>query len=176
MPIMRQIQKPQEGEYDPYAIMYINLLPDDGLVLQHLADNFDLVKSAVTPLSDDQLSTAHQAGEWTIKEILVHIIDDERIFAYRALRAARADQTPLPGFEQDDYIVPSQANERSLDSILEEYEALRMATITMFKHFPEDAFMRTITANNHPVTVRALLYHLAGHELHHLQSIQENYL
>jgi len=173
---MRHIQKPLEGEYDPYTIMYIKLVPDDGLVLQNLVDNFERVKAAIMPLSEAQLTTPHQDGEWTIKEILVHIMDDERIFAYRALRAARADQTPLPGFEQDDYIVPSQANDRSLESIFEEYHALRMATITLFKHLPDDALMRTITANNHPVSVRALVYHIAGHELHHLVSIQENYL
>ncbi|MGB7337600.1 MAG: DinB family protein [Phototrophicaceae bacterium] len=91
---MRHIQKPLEGEYDPYTIMYIKLVPDDGLVLQHLVDNFERVKAAIMPLSEAQLTTPHQDGEWTIKEILVHIMDDERIFAYRALRAARADQTP----------------------------------------------------------------------------------
>ena len=172
----RHIPKPKTGEYDPYAIMYIKLLPDDGLVLQHLADNLILVQNLVSQFTDEQLSTPHQAGEWTIKEILLHVIDDERIYAYRALRGARGDQTPLPGFEQDDYILPSRANERSLESLLEEYRAVREATITLFKHLPDDAFTRTVHANNHPVTVRALCYHIAGHELHHIESIRENYL
>ncbi|MEO1289577.1 MAG: DinB family protein, partial [Chloroflexota bacterium] len=161
---------------DPYAIMYIKLLPDDGLVLQHLADNLKIVDKLVSSLTDVQLSTPHQAGEWTIKEILVHVIDDERIYAYRALRAGRGDPTALPGFEQDDYVPPSRANERILESILDEYRAVRQATITLFKYLPDDAFMGTVNANNHPVTVRALCYHIAGHELHHVASIRANYL
>ncbi|MEM9952062.1 MAG: DinB family protein [Chloroflexota bacterium] len=172
---MRHIPKPEAGEYDPYAIMYIKLLPDDGLVLQHLADNLKIVDKLVSPLTDAQLSTPHQAGEWTIKEILVHVIDDERIYAYRALRAGRGDSTALPGFEQDDYVPPSRANERTLESILDEYRAVRQATITLFKYLPDNAFTRTVHANNHSVTVRALCYHIAGHELHHVASIRENY-
>lgn len=172
---MRHIPKPESGEYDPYAIMYIKLLPDDGNLLQHLEDNLKHAEELARSFTEEALSTAHKTGEWTIKQILVHIIDDERIYAYRALRAGRNDQTPLPGFEQDDYIAPSRANDRSLDSILDEYRAVRMATITLFKYLPEDSFMNTTIANDHPVTVRALAYHLAGHELHHLNSIRENY-
>jgi len=172
---MRQIQKPEPGEYAPYAIMYISLLPDDGNLLQHMQSNLEQVEALVSPLSDEQLRTPHKVGEWSIKQILVHVIDDERIYAYRALRAARGDKTLLPGFEQDDYALQSGANERSLESILEEYRAVRAATITLFDHLPEEAFLRSTVANDHDVTVRALAYHIAGHELHHLQSIRENY-
>jgi len=172
---MRLIPKPQAGEYDPYAIMYIQLLPDDGLVLQHLETNLHSLENLLQAFSDDALRVPHKAGEWTIKEILLHVIDDERIYAYRALRAARGDKTPLPGFEQEDYIIPSQANERSLESLLEEYRAVRMATISLFAYLPEDAFTRSLVANDHEVTVRALVYHIAGHELHHVESIRTNY-
>ena len=103
-------------------------------------------------------------------------MDDERIYAYRALRFARNDQTELPGFEQDDYTKFSRANERSIASILEEYEAVRNATITLFDGFPEEAFLRTGIANKNAVSVRALANHIAGHELHHLNIIKEKYL
>lgn len=174
---MRTIPKPESdaGEYAPYAIMYIDLLPDDGLVLKHLADNLQAAKELAQSFSDEQLSTPHAEGEWTIKEILVHIIDDERIYAYRALRAARDDSTALPGFEQEDYVTTSNANARSLESILDEYAAVRMATITLFKYVPEEALTRACIANGHLMSVRAAVYHMAGHEVHHLNSIRENY-
>src|SRR3982751_3358845 len=98
---LRSISKPHEGEFAPYAMMYIGLLPDDGLVLHHMQENFKIVRDLIQPLTEAQLTTPFAAGEWTIKEILVHIIDDERIYVYRALRAARNDQTELPGFDQD---------------------------------------------------------------------------
>ncbi len=173
---MRHIPKPESGEYDPYAIMYIKLLPDDGNLLQHMEDNLKKVEELARSFPEDELRTAHHPDEWTIKEILLHIIDDERIYAYRALRAARNDQTPLPGFEQDDYIAPSNADNRTLDSLLDEYITVRMATISLFKYLPEEALTNATIANDHRVTVRALAYHIAGHELHHLNSIRENYL
>jgi len=173
---MRHIPKPEAGEYDPYAKEYFDLIPDDGMVIQHMRDSLKTVEEMVSGLSEEQMITPCAPGEWTIKEILLHVIDDERIYAYRTLRAARDDKTELPGFEQDDYIVPSCANERSVESILEEYRAVRESTITLLKYLPEDALMRSTVANNHAVTVRALAYHMAGHEMHHIVSIRENYL
>jgi uncharacterized damage-inducible protein DinB len=156
--------------------MYIDLLPDDGLVLKHLRDNLDVVKAAVSHLSDEQLCTPHAPGEWTIKEILLHVVDDERIYAYRALRFARNDATDLPGFDQDPYATYSEANARSLDSLFAEYDSVRAATLTLFENLPDAAFTRAGTADGNRVSVRALAYHIAGHELHHLNSIRENYL
>ena len=115
-------------------------------------------------------------NKWTIKEILVHIMDDERIFMYRALRIARNDKTPLPGFEQDDYVPYSRANERSLANIFREYKTVRNATLSLFNSLSKEDLMRVGTANNHHVNVRALAYHIAGHELHHLNIIKERYL
>lgn len=172
----RFILKPEPGEYAPYAIMYIGLLPDDGLVLRHMENNLAVVKALVDSLPEERLTTPFAPGEWTIKEILVHIIDDERIYAYRALRFARNDQTELPGFEQDDYTAHSGANQRSLSSILEEYVAVRHATTTLFANLDDNALLRAGVANGHVMSVRAAAYHIAGHELHHLNSIRENYL
>lgn len=173
---LRSISKPQKGEYAPYAIMYIDLLPDDGQVLQHLHDNFKRMEELIRPLPDDKLITPCAPGEWTIKEILTHIVDDERIYVYRALRFARNDRTELPGFNQDDYVRYSGANARALDDIIEEYRVVRLATITLFNHLDDAALLRAGVANDHLMSVRAAAYHIAGHELHHLHSIQENYL
>jgi len=173
---VRKIEKPKDGEFPPYAIMYIKLLPDDGLLLKHLKENFDKTKEFILSLPEEKLTYRYAKNKWTIKEILVHIIDDERIYAYRALCFARNDKTELPGFEQDDYALFSNANERSIENILNEYEAVRNATITLFESFDEAALLRKGIANKNKATVRALGYHLAGHELHHINIIKEKYL
>lgn len=169
------ISKPKSGEYPSYASIYIDLLEDDGQVLTHLQNNFGVVKSYVETLPTEKLTMPHAAGEWTIKEILVHVIDDERIYAYRALRFARGDTTPLPGFDQDSYVQPSKANLRNLDDIFREYESVREATLTLFNSFDDEALLRSGTGDGKQATVRALAYHIAGHELHHLNSIKANY-
>ncbi|MFC2094425.1 DinB family protein [Bacteroidota bacterium] len=173
---MKHIQKPKPDEYPAYASMYIDLLPDDGLVLKHLEENFRLTKEFILSLPEEKLLCRYEAGKWTIKEILVHIIDDERIYAYRALRFARNDKTELPGFEQDDFARYSNANERDIKNIFEEYEAVRKATITLFNGLDEKALAGKGTADGNSATVRALAYHIAGHELHHILFIKENYL
>lgn len=173
---MKKIDKPIEGEYPPYAIMYISLLPDDGLVLQHLENHFKIVHSLVNSLSEKTLLSRYDINKWTLKELLVHMMDDERIYSYRALCFARNDKTILPGFEQDDYAVNSNANERTVENILEEYESVRRSTITLFKNMSDETLLRTGTANNSKASVRALVYHIAGHELHHLKIIREKYL
>jgi len=172
---LRRIPKPQAGEFPPYASIYIDLLPDDGQVLQHLQDNLAQVESVVRALPDNKLDTPHQESEWTVKEILVHVIDDERIYAYRALRFARGDETPLPGFEQDTYVAPSRANQRTLDDIFAEYKTVRASTIQLFNHLHESVLTQKGTADGKQATVRALAYHIAGHELHHLDSIRAHY-
>jgi DinB superfamily len=178
MTALRTIPKPSKEEYPPYSVIYMDLMKDDGLVLQHMRDSVVKIKKFIYSLPEDILYYRYAPGKWSIKEILVHIIDDERIFAYRALRYARFDKTPLHGFEQDDYALYSAANERSLENIFAEYEAVRQSTIAMFNGFPEEAFMRSGMAagNINNRTVRALAYHLAGHELRHIKIIKERYL
>ncbi len=173
---MRTIPKPQPGEYDPYAIMYIKLLPDDGLVLKHLEENGQAAREFFLSVPKERLEYRYAPGKWTIKDILLHMIDDERIYSYRALRFARADTTPLPGFDQEQYAANAGANERTIEDLIEEFLAVRKATLSLFTRLPEEAFTRGGTANEHFVTVRALLYQLAGHELHHINIIKEKYL
>ena len=173
---MRLIEKPRKDEYPPYAEMYMKLVPGDGKLLQHLKDNFIAVKKLINSLPAQKLLYRYEKNKWTIKETLVHIIDDERIYAYRAMCFARNETQSLPGFEQDDYALYSGANDRDLDNIFEEYEAVRNATITLFNGLPEDALTRSGIANDNKATVRALAYHIAGHEQHHMNLIIEKYL
>jgi len=175
---LRTIQKPNWDEYPTYSSIYLELVSDDGLVLQNMKDSFVKIKDFIYALPEDKLYYRYAEGKWSIKEILVHIIDDERIFAYRALRYARSDKTELHGFEQDDYALHSNANVRSLESIFDEYEAVRNSTVAMFNGFPDEAFVRSGAAvgNINNRTVRALAYHIAGHELRHIKIIKERYL
>ena len=175
---MRTIPYPEKTEYPDYAEMYLQLIPADGLVLQHLAENFERVKEFIHALPPEQLLYRYAENKWTIKEILVHIADDERIYAYRTLCFARNEKQSLPGFEQDDYARYSRANERDLDSIFAEYEAVRAATIALFNGLPEESLKRMGTGSSsyHAATVRALVYHIAGHELRHFNVIRERYL
>ena len=173
---MKLIPKPMTGEYAPYTIMYIDLLPDDGLILKYLQDNLKHTISFIRSLDEEKLTYRYAEGEWTIKEILVHIIDDERIYCYRALRFARNDPTELPGFEQDQYVPYSGANDRQLETIIEELISVRQATLTFFKNLDKDALKRIGVGSGNIISVRAAAYHIAGPELHHINSIKENYL
>ena len=173
---MRQISKPEAGEFAPYAAMYIDLLPDDGRVLEHLEENYEEVQMLISTIPAERLVERPAPRKWTIKEILGHIIDDERIYAYRALRFARGDQTELPGFEQDPYVAIANANERPLGQMFGEYLSVRTSTISMFLSFDEAALRRTGLADGTRMSVRAIAYHIAGHELHHLNGIRDNYL
>lgn len=173
---MKKIEKPGAGEYAPYTIMYIGLLPDDGLVLKHLEDNLKATKDFILSLPEEKLTHRYAEGKWTIKEILGHIIDDERIYAYRALRFARNDKTELPGFEQDDYALHSGANRRGIADLLKELTAVRYATISLFEGFDGEALVRAGIADGKVMSVRAAAYHIAGHEMRHLNIIRERYL
>jgi uncharacterized damage-inducible protein DinB len=171
-----KIEKPEEDEYAPYTIRYIGLLPDDGLVLRHMEDNLKATCQFILSLPEERLTYRYAEGKWTIKEILVHISDDERIYAYRALRFARNDKTELPGFEQDYYAAHSGANERNIKDILEEFAAVRRATVSLFEGLDRESLVRVGVADGKVMSVRAAAYHIAGHELCHINVIKERYL
>ena len=175
---MRRIPKPQPGEYPPYADMYIRLLPDDGRILDHLWDNFRAARKFVRAIPRERLTHRYAPGKWSIKQILVHVVDDERIYAYRALRFARGEMLGLVGFDQDAYVAASEADRRSVDSILQEWETVRLATIALFANLPEASLTRIGhgSGSASDASVRALAYHIAGHEQHHLHVIREQYL
>jgi uncharacterized damage-inducible protein DinB len=173
---MKKIQKPTEGEYAPYAITYIDLVPPDGLVISHLQENLISTPEFIRSFPPEKLATPWKSGEWTIQEILVHIIDTERIFCYRALRFARNDDRKLAGFEQDAYVPFSGANQRSLGAIFEEYAAVRQATLALFESLDEAALVRSGLVGENRVSVCALAWMITGHEIHHIHSIRDNYL
>jgi uncharacterized damage-inducible protein DinB len=173
---MKLIKKPNDEEFHANEPVLANLLPDDGLLLEHMIANLKSTKEFLLSLSEDKLMYRYAKEKWTIKEVLIHLIDMERIYTYRALRFARNDQTELPGFDDKQYVYHSGAIDRDILSLLKELEAVRYSTIAMVEGFDEKALTRSGTINGKPVSVRALLYHIAGHELHHIKIIKERYL
>lgn len=172
----RRIEKPSGEEYLANEPPFADLLPADGLLLNHMEENFLSVKSLIYSLPKEKLQFRYAAGKWSIKEVLVHIIDMERIYGYRMLRFARNDKTILPGFNHLDYITYSGADRRDLDGIFDEYEAVRYSTIGLLNGLDDEALLRRSIMNTKPVSVRALAYQIAGHELHHVDIIRGRYL
>jgi hypothetical protein len=130
-----------------------------GDILSAFSEQLEITENLLAKIDAQVAGTfAYAPGKWTIKQVLGHIIDTERIFAYRALRISRNDSTPLPGFEQDDYVPFAGSNERSLASLLDEFTAVRQSTITLFGNIPQNAWLRKGTANNHALTVRGIAF------------------
>lgn len=172
----KYIEFPLQNEYPIYAEMYMKLVKKDGSLLEQLQTSLESTKSLINSLSKENLDYRYKKNKWSIKEVLVHIIDDERIYAYRALCFARNDKTNLPGFEQEDYNINSDTTERSIENIMEEYEALRLSTITLFNGLSDKSLKRIGIANGNPASARALGYHILGHDLHHIKIIEDLYL
>jgi uncharacterized damage-inducible protein DinB len=167
--------KPEADEYASYYGKYVTLINDDDIVAA-LTAQLDNTVACLRGLSEAQGQHAYEPGKWSVKELLGHIIDTERIFAYRALRIARGDGTPLPGFEQDDYIANANFNATPLADLTTEFELVRQSNLAMFKQFSDEAWLRRGTASDNPVSVRALAYIIAGHEVHHLNILRARYL
>ena len=166
-----------ENEYHSYYKSYIHVLAASGKsIVQVLVENQKEVNSVLSNLSEEKQQYRYAEGKWTIKELLQHCIDTERIFNYRALRFARNDKAPLQGFEQDDYNEATDANNRDFRMMLAEFNAVRTSSITMYQSFSDDALKRIGTASDNPMSVRALGYLTAGHIKHHLKVFQERYL
>lgn len=162
------------SEFNPYYGTYIK--KTSGLTLESLKSSGEKTISFFKSIPSSKLEYRYADGKWTIKEIIQHLMDAERIFTYRALRIARKDKTPLPGFEQDDYVLPSQANKRSMEDLLNEFKAIKMATVSLYDSFSEEMLMELGTASNSPVSVRAIGFIIIGHEIHHCDVIKERYL
>lgn len=169
------INRPEATEYDPYYARYVDLVPESDIVAT-LKSQFDKTLALVNSIPETRAGYAYDTGKWTIAELLGHVIDTERIFTYRALRIGRNDKTPLPGFEQDDYIANANFNLRTLGSLREEWMAVRQASIQLFRHFTDEEWMRQGTASGKAISTRALAYIVSGHELHHLKVLQTRYL
>jgi len=166
--------RPPKTEYDPYYDRYISLVPDEDVLvtLDHqLSETLILLRS----LSEQHGTFRYEAGKWSVKEVLGHLIDTERIMAYRALRVARNDRTPLAGFEQDDYVKYGGFDQRSVSNLSREFEQVRRASISLFRNLEPEAWERRGIANNVEISVRALAYIIAGHEMHHKAILKDRY-
>jgi uncharacterized damage-inducible protein DinB len=168
------IQRPGADEHPPYYSGYIALVPDGPLVdllFDQQLESLRLLRSV-----DDQRGLhAYAPGKWTIKQVIGHVCDAERIFTYRALRFARGDEQPLTGFDENSYVPAGRFNDRRMNDLLNEFQAIRAATIHLFRHLDEEELSRRGVANGNPITVRALGYIVAGHERHHVKLLRERY-
>ena len=164
-----------ETEYAPFYKNYIALANEADLVEELEISIHEFIKF-VQNIPMNKFDYRYAEGKWTIKDIIQHLIDAERIFAYRALRIARNDKTRLPGFEENDYADFANGNKRNLQDLLTELAIVRQCTIMLFKNFSEEVLLRTGTASEKPVSVRALGFIIIGHQKHHQKVFQERYL
>lgn len=169
------MNRPEKTEYNEYYERYVSLVPETAVV-DVLEDQMAELEAIFQEIAEEKSTYAYAEGKWTIKELLGHLTDGERIFSYRALRISRADLTPMEGFEQDGYIENSNFNGTSLSDLLEELVLTRRANIIFFRNLAESAWTRTGTASDSLVSVRALAYIMAGHVRHHIEILRERYL
>ncbi len=167
------IGRPDSSEYAPYYGKYVSLVPEGDILVTLGRQSLETV--ALLAPREAVGDSRYAPGKWSVKESLGHLIDTERVFSYRALRIARNDKTPLAGFEQDDYVKYGPFAQLSLSTLLEEFTLVRKATVALFRALDETAWTRRGVASNNEVTVRALAYMIAGHELHHRRIFQERY-
>ena len=167
--------KPAPTEHAPEFSKYVTLVPE-GDIIQTLEQQIENSLSLLRTIPSDKANFRYAPDKWSVKELLGHLIDSERIFSYRALRFARNDQTPLPGYEQDDYVREGDFDSRNLADMAEEFATLRRATIQLFRPLNETEWLRHGKANENDVSVRALAYIIAGHELHHMEVLRSRYL
>jgi hypothetical protein len=170
MTFKARIEKPDPSEYNEYYGRYVALVPAGDIVpilAEQIRHTLDFVRSL-----EIDVDKPYAPGKWSLKQVLGHLIDTERVFSYRALSFARGDTASLPGMEQDDFQQHSEANSRSLEGMFMEFTFLRQANVLMFEALPEAAWMRVGTASDAQVSVRALAHMIAGHELHHLNILK----
>jgi hypothetical protein len=168
------ITRPESGEYAPYYEKYISLVKGND-ILGILEGQRLQTAQIFGARSEREGNFRYAPDKWTVKEVLGHVNDTERIFTYRALRIARGDQTPLSGFEQDDYVRGGNFAERTLADLADEFGYVRSASIALFRSLKKEAWSRRGVANEKDVTVRALAFIVAGHELHHRLILEERY-
>jgi uncharacterized damage-inducible protein DinB len=168
-------KRPQQGDYALYYEKYVELVPS-GDFLEILRNQRRELCDLLSPLSEKQAEFRYAPGKWSIKEVIGHVTDAERIFAYRLLRIARGDQTPLASFEQDGYITNGNFSARKLSDLLEEFSVVRDSTICLVRSLDDAAWLRRGDASQKEVSVLALAFIIAGHERHHRILLEKHYL
>ncbi|MCA1594274.1 MAG: DinB family protein [Acidobacteria bacterium] len=167
--------KPEANEYAHHYEKYVSLVPD-GDVVETLARQLEDTLALLGGVTEDRAGFRYEAGKWSVREVVGHIIDAERIFAYRALAIARGERQPLPGMDQDEYMAGAHFDARTLADLLDEFAHVRRANVLMFRALDAEAWARRGTASDNEVTVRALAHIIAGHEAHHVGILRERYL
>ena len=170
------ISKPKKGEYGEFAQKYIDKLPDDINLIDHLIQNLNNLVDLIGSTPANKLEYRYEKDKWTIKEVLGHIIDGERVFAYRALSYARGDMRELAGFDENEYAQNSNANDRDINNIIDELKSVRLATISLFKSFEQKHFEIVGKTDECKFSVSALAFIILGHSMHHINIIKERYL
>jgi len=168
-------RRPDATEFAPYYGRYVAAVPD-GDILALLRRDRDEWQSLIAELPEARGGHRYAADKWSIRQVIGHVSDAERVFSYRAFRIARADTTPLASFDQDDYVKTAASDARTLSSLAAELLAVRESTLALLSSLPDEAWTRTGTASGNPVSVRALAYITAGHAQHHLKIVKEQYL
>jgi len=169
------LQPPTSDEYAPFYEDYVRRVRAEN-VIEVLPRQIDEIRAALGKLSEVQALHRNEPGEWSIKEVMGHMNDVERVFSYRLLRISRNDSTPLPGFEQDDYVRESNFGNCSLADLVQEFEFLRRANILAIRNLTDESTLRRGTASGSTISARGLIYMLAGHVAHHMESLQTKYL
>ena len=173
---MKKISSPKGNEYAMYYEQYLKLVAQDSSVLNQLKASAKEVKTLYKSLDPAALITPYQPGKWSLKDVLMHLIDVERVFVYRAMRFARLDKTPLPFFDENEFALQAQADKIPLPKLLKEYNANRTLTIAFFNNLSNKQTERMGIASQFTMSVRACAWIIMGHELHHRKVIRERYL
>lgn len=169
------VSRPEPTEYAPYYEKYIALVPS-GDILSILEDQLESTQALLRSASEAAGNYAYAPGKWTLKEVVGHLSDSERIFAYRILRISRNDLTPIEGFEQDGYVRHGPFQTCTLADLADEFTVVRRSTLSLLRNLQEEAWLRRGVANKNEISVRALAYIAAAHELHHMGMVREKYL
>jgi uncharacterized damage-inducible protein DinB len=170
-----RMSRPVPGEFAPFHAAYVAAVPE-GDVLATLKKQHGETLRLLSRLGEKRSKHRYAPGKWSIREVIGHLIDAERVFTYRALTFARADRTALPGFDENMWASASNAESRTLKSLLDELKAVRAATLALFRGFNEEQLARTGVASGHAMSVRGLVYVTTGHERHHVRILRERYL
>jgi uncharacterized damage-inducible protein DinB len=172
---MNSPARPAATEYAQSYADYVALVPEDD-ILGAIEQQSAVTQKLLASLDESKAAFRYAESKWSVKEVIGHFIDAERIFAYRALAIARGETQPLPGFEEDDYVRHADFDTWRLGDVSEHYALVRRSSIVLFRNFPKEAWERSGTASENPITVRALVWTIVGHERHHVQVLRERYL
>jgi uncharacterized damage-inducible protein DinB len=173
-PLLAEPPAADAGEFLPYYGTYVALV-EPGDVLASLEAQPNDTVAVVDAIGEERAGFRYAPDKWSVREVLGHMVDSERVFAYRALCAARGEAAALPGFDENAWVAGADFEQRTLGSLLGEFTAVRRATLALFRHLDDQALARRATANGAPVTARALAWIIAGHELHHRRLLDERY-